>query len=111
MEMATLDTLAEYNSVKQMLVDLPVPLPDWIHIGGATRSKRSTTDWYWVHSEEKVDYAMNWHSGEPGFHTELQFCLAISSKNNGAGQFADIDCSMRHGSEAFMCQTLDSISG
>jgi hypothetical protein len=105
MELAALQTLKEYNSVKTMVaINKSAFHSTWAHVDGVSRLPRSTTEWHFSNGK-KIPYAMIWSSGEPGFHTSAQWCLAAGDATAGNFNFADIDCTQRH-QETFICQEI-----
>lgn len=73
----------------------------YVHIGGIAKVGRSTSEWYWVTTNQKVSYNMPWASSQPDHYGGNEWCLTLA-KNQGF-KFNDINC---HGSweERFICQ-------
>jgi hypothetical protein len=108
MELASLDTSEQMESVRGMLLTHSHLLTEWTHINAMTLTGGSTADWYWVSSEKKVSYNMIFSPNEPNHYQNRQWCMALGPKTNNIFRFDDIDCFQYH-EEKFLCQVIDSI--
>lgn len=72
---------------------------DYTHIGALTVGG-SWTEWYWVETGEKLNFALKFGPGEPDNDGE-ELCLSIGEKRELF--FNDIKCNGN--SKRFMCQT------
>lgn len=104
-DILTLDTLDEKNDVARMIEDNHKLFSEWIHIGGMTESPKSTSEWYWVNSNEKVSYNMQWNKGDPNNNQNRELCLGLA--NQKGANFVDISCQGAH-EEKFICQKVTS---
>lgn len=73
-----------------------------VHIGGMAQIAKSTTEWYWVTTNQKVSYSMPWVAGQPDHYANNEWCLTLW-KPYGF-KFNDINC---YGSweQTFICQS------
>ena len=74
-------------------------------ISGITKTLKSSTEWFWVESGKKIDYFIQFDSGEPsGGQHEL--CLGFIKRPNGIF-FHDVDCSNGLQGQV-LCQSRES---
>lgn len=99
LDIATFDTLDEFNYVSDMCKRNKDRLTNWVHVGGATTTPGTPHNWFWVTTGEKIAYDMPWNAGNP--NSVNQVCLSIGDANY---RYDDIDCHSRH-EEKFICQT------
>lgn len=100
LEIATLETLDEMQTVSKICKKLSFHLTEYVHVGGMTLTGNSTFNWYWVITGKRIEYEMQWSDGEPNFYSRRQFCLALGGKNY---LFDDIHCNSGI-QRKFLCQ-------
>jgi len=78
-----------------------------IHIDGMTLTPRSTTDWHWTNSGNRISFPIPWQPGQPDFHKNNEYCFSfIAGQDFFAQGFNDIEC--KDYIAPFVCQRLDS---
>ncbi|KAL7036610.1 hypothetical protein ACKWTF_008867 [Chironomus riparius] len=76
-------------------------------IDAITLTLKSTTDWYWTKSGQKLSFALPWMPGEPNNHNNAhEVCLSfgkvtVSSKS----AFNDAPCTST--AYTFLCQKIE----
>lgn len=103
MKLASFDTAEEYESVRQMMITNSDKFSDWTHIDGITTEGRSTDQWYWSQTGEKIKFNMTWRAAQPDFSHNRQWCLSLGPKSAKQFYFDDIDC-FHHHEEKFLCE-------
>jgi hypothetical protein len=107
-DLAALQNLDEVDAVRKMALAFPHLFTQWTHIDGITKSPKSPTEWYFS-SGEKISYSIPWYAGEPGFHNNAQWCLAVGQVPKNEFQFVDIECTEKY-EEKFICQEITTIT-
>lgn len=104
MDIATFETADEFNAFGGLVSGYPggSGLTRWVHVGGVTVTSRSATDWYWVNTNEKINYTMSWNAGQPDNSKGTQYCLAFDTVTL---LFDDHDCYNSYAEMKFICQT------
>lgn len=102
LEMATFETLNEYNAVRELCKANSDKFTDYVHVGGMTITGNSTDDWYWL-TGQKISFNLTWTDGEPSFRDKNEFCLSLVKGNF---LFNDIRCSGVN--KKFICQKSHS---
>ncbi|KAL7036617.1 hypothetical protein ACKWTF_008874 [Chironomus riparius] len=75
------------------------------YIDGMTSIMKSTTEWYWADSGNKISYPMPWLSGQPDNANGDERCLAFRRNTPTQNyRFVDNTCS---GGPHFVCQRID----
>ena len=97
LDIATFETLDELNAVREMCKTNLSKMKGYIYIGGMATNARSTEDWYWVTTGEKINFTMKWIEGEPNF-SGPEFCLSMGRSEY---LFNDIHCESY--SNKFIC--------
>ncbi|KAG5680486.1 hypothetical protein PVAND_009994 [Polypedilum vanderplanki] len=103
MELASIETLLEYNAVVSFLIkNQQYFSPQYLHVNGMTKTLASKTDWYWLNSDQQVSYSMTWGFIEPQNTAGDEWCLAIGVRNQYS--YADVSCV--NNKQAFLCQSI-----
>lgn len=102
MDIVTLQTADEFEEFKDLVGQYAKELTRFVHVGAVTVTSRSTTDWYWVDTNEKVNYALPWRPGHPDNQRGVQYCLAFDTVTL---LFDDHDCYTSTAEMKFICQT------
>ena len=103
MEFATLESLAEQEVLKRFCLQNAGILTDNNHVGALTTIGKSLTEWYWIDTERKLTFSLDWAVDQPNFVDNNQFCLTIRKEASNFG-FNDVECSSGTISN-FICQT------
>jgi Lectin C-type domain len=101
MEFVSLDSKLEEDSLLSFSRQKISLLDDQNHIGALTNVGASKTEWYWVATEAKLNFALNFRGGEPNNSFNDEYCLAISKLGSEA-LINDVPCNSY--SAKFMCQ-------
>lgn len=104
MNFATFETISEFEEAKNFLMQNLNLIPDWVHIGGMAKTLRSTTDWYWIKNDRKINFAIPFGPFQPDFHGNSEWCLSLGAKVQQVMLFNDIDC---YSQQTFLCDELD----
>ncbi|KAL7036611.1 hypothetical protein ACKWTF_008868 [Chironomus riparius] len=94
-------TMAENNSFLKTLNSV------FISVDAMTLTLKSTTDWYWTKTGQKISYALPWMPGEPNnINTINELCLSFGrSTLTSRFGFNDSPCSEIDFS--FLCQKIE----
>ena len=104
MDTVSLDTVDEQNTFlnicnkNRAILDSSMTL-----IGGYTRTPRSTNDWYWVNSGNRVNYTLKFSQGQPDFAYDREYCLSVWGKPSVS--FNDVGCGPPE-NRKFFCQKI-----
>lgn len=109
MEFLSLDSGQEAEKFLQLCASNINLFDEWTNIGGLTKVAKSTTEWFWVATGEKLNFNLNFMPGEPndGGGTGVnEMCLSFKFSDAGKALFNDIKC-YQYGihSYKFVCQT------
>lgn len=108
MDFVAIETLEEFEAVRDMCISNPSLLTEYTHIGGMSSNPNGKTDWFWVATDQPISYRMQWRAqDEPNFHAGRQWCLALGAKSGNTFLYDDIDCFGNY-EEKFICQRYDS---
>jgi hypothetical protein len=80
LQLATIQTLNEAYAVMNMInrnADLGVRDNLWVYIDGMGLTPRTSTDWYWSESGNKIDFTMPWLTGQPDTAGGAEWFLSI----------------------------------
>lgn len=108
MDLVTFNNYYEWNefvkkaSAKRRFFD------KWTHVGGISKIRDNGKDWYWVSTNEKIPFTMQFATGQPNNYLGRQNCLGIS-KEELTFEFQDIDCHGRF-EEKFICQKICKVN-
>lgn len=66
---------------------------------------KSTTDWYWTDTGRKINFPIQWQSGQPDNNNNSEFCFSIlkTSINQKFG-YNDQNCATYN---PFICQKIE----
>lgn len=103
MDIATFETAEEFAAFGELGRRHAGSLTSWVNIGGVTLTPKSSTDWYWVNTNEQINYEMRWNPGNPNDSKGTQYCLSIDTSNF---LFDDIDCYNSYDEVKFICQSV-----
>lgn len=100
-DIASLDTLDEFNYVSsQCKQHQNLISNDYVLIDGLAMSPKTSKDWYWTNSGNKINYTMPWSPKKLDFAHQSEWCLSLGPAE--IYQFNDIRC---NGEEySFICQ-------
>jgi len=109
-ELTTFESLAEAEAVFSMaennsfLKTLPAV---YISVDAMTLTLKSTTDWYWTKSGQKISFAFPWLPGEPNNNVNLnELCLSFGKQTiSSKFGFNDLPCSEIV--SPFLCQRIE----
>ena len=109
LELVTLETLKEANyflEIAENSETKKLAIPFWIFIDGMTLTPKSTTDWYWTESGEKISFSIRWASDQPDNWRGNEKCFSIGKRYpNDKFGFNDHACS--NVNLPFICQRID----
>ena len=89
MDLAVIETKAEETALFGLINQNSNYKAPFASIGG---TKVNSKDWYWLKTEEKINYVMQWGRGEPSnFQDDDEFCLGIAKRGSQIG-FCDMAC-------------------
>jgi len=109
LELATMETRAEADSFLE-IVEYHQTIKSfgivWILIDGITSVPRSTTEWYWTKTGNKISFTLPWGPGQPDFDRNRELCLSVGKGNlNHKFGFNDLPC--WDTVTPFICQKID----
>ena len=108
MEFATLESLQEQEVLRRLCLQNSDILTDNNHVGALTTIGKSLTEWYWIDTERKLTFSLDWAVDQPNFGNNQQSCLTIRKEVSNFG-FNDVECGnggISNGTISnFICQT------
>jgi hypothetical protein len=108
LDIASLDTLNEFNFVSSQCKRQQNLVGDYVHIDGIAMSPKSAKDWYWTNSGMRISYEMPWAPKKLDFTQQLEWCLSLGP--TGVYKFNDIRCNGENGEErSFICQKVQNL--
>ncbi|CAO1417921.1 unnamed protein product [Diamesa hyperborea] len=78
----------------------------WYHIGGSYIGA-AKNDFYWMTTGERINYALEYHPGQPDNAGGKEMCLSVAQQP-GKFKFNDVDC-WQHFIWSFVCQQVKDI--
>lgn len=107
MDLATFETERELTSFNMMATRSKFYFDRWTHVGGVSKFVDKHREWYWVGTNKKINYQIQFATGQPNNYLGRQNCLGLS-KEEREFEFQDIDCHGRF-EEKFLCQKICEI--
>ncbi|KAL7036620.1 hypothetical protein ACKWTF_008877 [Chironomus riparius] len=111
LELATMETRAEADSFLD-IVEFHQTIRSlglvWILIDGITSVPRSTTEWFWTKSGNKISFMLPWNPGQPDFYNNRELCLTVG-KGNPSHRFGFNDWPCWDTATPFICQKIDFV--
>lgn len=105
MNLAVIETKSEETALFALISKDPKYKVEFASIGG---TKVNSKVWYWLQTEEKINYNMQWGRGEPSnFQDDDELCLGIVKKGTQTG-FCDMACTTGEKRD-FICEARFSI--
>ncbi|XP_070500524.1 macrophage mannose receptor 1-like [Chironomus tepperi] len=106
LELASFKTLDEANAVMSMVKhNQHLASIDYLFIflDGIALSQKSTTNWYWTESGEKIGFSIPWLPGQPDTAGNTEYYLSIGRFNKD-GQIGFNDVPAKDFINNFLCQ-------
>lgn len=125
MDLATFDSSYEWSSFLKKANSHRFFFDKWTHVGEKNKRSDNETlqlkqqfaggisklignskhrEWYWITTNRKIPFSMQFSTGQPNNYLGKQNCLGIS-KEELSFEFQDIDCHGRF-EEKFICQKV-----
>jgi len=109
LELATVETRTEaetFLNIVENHQNIKALGKVWIRIDGITLSGKSTTEWFWTKSGNKIPFSLPWSPGQPDCYQSNEYCLSIGKGNaNHKFGFNDVPC--WNDSSSFICQKVE----
>lgn len=105
MDVLSLDSAEEADAFLSLCYSMSSIFGWQTHIGGMTTEAKSLTNWYWVVTNKKINFPMNWAPGEPN-DLKSEKCLGVVKEHSdGKFYFNDLPCA--DGTKyKFVCQKV-----
>lgn len=107
MDVVSLETREEMEKFVKLAALNKGLFDDYVHIGGTTTVGKSTNNWYWVNSGNRVQYTLPLLKEGNDFKNNNEWCLTVKTGPDGVLAFNDIDC---NGSVySLVCQKIRNV--
>jgi hypothetical protein len=103
MDLFTLYSQDEANHFYQILEKNTQLFPTYMYIGGVTVILKTKTEWFWLDTNEKVNFPMRFLAGDPNNLGGNEKCLGMII-SGGSYYFIDVMCNAV--SVKFVCQSV-----
>lgn len=104
MELVSIDSRNEFDHFENLCRTNEHLFGNFFHIGGLVKVAKSTTEWYWTNSGQKINFDLTFAPGEPNNAGGNQMCMCLT-KHLPHFLFDDIQC-LGANPERFVCQKL-----
>jgi len=108
LELATFETRTEADTFIQIAKEnqfIKTNAHPYVIIDGMTLTPRSTTDWYWTRTGERIYFTLPWRVGEPNFADGVEYCMSLILQEQFNIGFNDFRC--QNIGDPFICQRID----
>jgi len=109
LQLTTLETLEEARAFLKMVDSHPyfkIYNDANFYMDGMTSILRSTTEWYWTNTGNKISFPIPWLPGQPDNATPDERCFGFRRSNaNQKFGFSDFNC--KTFTPHFTCQRID----
>ena len=108
MKFVSIDSQAEADYFIPRFVQNLALIEVSAHVGAIATIARSSTEWYWVETSQKVSFPIPWLPGQPDNYGNNEMCMTITKASVSSIFFNDIPCSeiiLRN----FICQTVSYV--